>query len=79
MPVLLIQGTTDLEVSADNGLKLNKAKANAILKVIRGMNYVLKDAPADKDANLATYKNPDLPLNKEMVQDIVDFINGVKD
>jgi fermentation-respiration switch protein FrsA (DUF1100 family) len=79
MPVLLIQGTTDLEVSADNGLKLNKAKTNAILKIIRGMNYVLKDAPADKDANLATYKNPDLPLNKEMVQDIVDFINGVKD
>jgi pimeloyl-ACP methyl ester carboxylesterase len=78
IPVLLIQGTTDLEVSVDNGEKLNKAKTNAILKIIRGMNYVLKDAPIDKEQNLATYKNPDLPLNKEMVQDSVDFINGVK-
>jgi len=79
MPVLLIQGTNDLQVGVDNGLKLKaSAKSSAIYLIIRGMNYVLKDAPADKAPNLATYKQPDLPLNTEMVGDIIDFIQKLK-
>jgi len=78
MPILLIQGTTDLQVTVDNGQKLRSAKSSANLMLIRGMNYVLKTAPADKEANLATYKQPDLPLNTEMVTDIVDFIEKLK-
>ena len=78
MPILLIQGTTDLQVTVDNGQKLKSAKSNAYLMIIRGMNYVLKTAPADKEPNLATYKQPDLPLNTEMVTDIVDFIQKLK-
>jgi hypothetical protein len=42
------------------------------------MNYVLKDAPADKEPNLATYTKPDLPLKPELVTGVVNFINGVK-
>jgi pimeloyl-ACP methyl ester carboxylesterase len=78
MPILLIQGTTDLQVTPDNGQKLKSAKSSAILMPIRGMNYVLKTAPSDKEPNLATYKQPDLPLNAEMVADIVDFIQKLK-
>lgn len=78
MPILLIQGTTDLQVTPDNGQKLKSAKSSAILMPIRGMNYVLKTAPSDKEQNLATYKQPDLPLNTEMVTDIVDFIEKLK-
>ena len=78
MPILLIQGTTDLQVTPDNGQKLKNAKSSAILMPIRGMNYVLKTSPSDKEPNLATYKQPDLPLNAEMVADIVDFIQKLK-
>lgn len=78
IPILIIQGTNDLEVSVDNGENLKRAKTNANIVVVRGMNYVLKDAPADKDPNLATYKNPGLPLNAEMVGAIVDFIKTGK-
>jgi len=78
MPILLIQGTTDLQITVDNGLKLKSAKSSANLMLIRGMNYVLKPAPSDKELNLATYKQPDLPLNTEMVADIVDFIQKLK-
>jgi pimeloyl-ACP methyl ester carboxylesterase len=78
MPILLIQGTTDLQVPVDNGQKLKSAKSSANLMLIRGMNYVLKTAPSDKEPNLATYKQPDLPLNTEMVTDIVDFIQKLK-
>jgi uncharacterized protein len=78
MPVLIIQGTTDLEVGVGNGAKLKAGKSNAIYTIIRGMNFVLKDAPDDKEKNLATYKDPNLPLNPEMVKDVVDFIQGLK-
>jgi pimeloyl-ACP methyl ester carboxylesterase len=77
MPILLIQGTTDLLVPVTEGQKLKNAKSNATLALIRGMNYVLKDAPQDKDPNLATYQNPTLPLNQEMVTTVVTFINGL--
>jgi len=77
-PVLLIQGTTDLSVATDNGERLKKAKSDANLLVIKGMNHLLKDAPADEELNMATYSNPDLPLNAAMVTGIVDFINKVK-
>jgi len=78
MPMLIIQGTTDLDVSIEQAQKLKSAKSSATLVVIRGMNYVLKDAPPDKDANLATYTKPDLPLNQELVTTIVDFIKELK-
>jgi len=74
MPILIIQGTTDLQVSVDNAEKLKNAKSSATLDIIHGMNHILKDAPADKDQNMATYKDPNLPLDTQMVTDIIDFI-----
>jgi pimeloyl-ACP methyl ester carboxylesterase len=73
-PILIIQGSTDLEVDPTSAERLKKSKTNT-LAIIPGMNYVLKEAPADKDKNMATYTNPDLPLKPELVTTIVDFIN----
>jgi hypothetical protein len=44
------------------------------MELIRGMNHVLKEAPADRAANIATYSNPDLPLAPRRVDVIEDFI-----
>jgi fermentation-respiration switch protein FrsA (DUF1100 family) len=77
MPVLIIQGTTDLQITVADAEKLKKAKSDATLDIIPGMNHVLKDAPADKEQNLATYNKPDLPLKPELMKDIVGFINKV--
>jgi pimeloyl-ACP methyl ester carboxylesterase len=74
MPILIIQGTNDVQVTVDNAQKLKSAKSSANLMLIRGMNHILKDAPADREKNIATYKDPNLPLNTEMVTGIVDFI-----
>ncbi|WP_461451046.1 serine aminopeptidase domain-containing protein [Mucilaginibacter sp.] len=78
IPILIVQGSNDLKVSIDNGQKLKNAKGSADYMLIRGMNYVLKDAPIDKEQNLATYKNPELPLSAEMVITVVDFIQKLK-
>ena len=71
---LIIQGTTDLQVPVSEAQLLAKAKPDAKLLVIEGMNHVLKNAPADPQQNFATYANPDLPLAKELVPAIVQFV-----
>jgi pimeloyl-ACP methyl ester carboxylesterase len=78
MPVMIINGTTDLQVPVDNAEKLKKAKSDAVLLIINGMNHILKEAPADPDQNMATFNKPDLPLKPELVTGIVDFINKLK-
>jgi len=78
MPVLIVQGTTDLQVTVADGEKLKKAKSSSAYLLVRGMNHVLKEAPADRDKNMATYNQPDLPLKPELVSGILDFIHGLK-
>jgi len=77
VPVMIVQGTTDLQVTVDNADKLRKGKSDATVVIIPGMNHVLKEAPADRDPNLATYNKPDLPLKAELVPAIVKFVNGI--
>ena len=78
VPVLIINGTTDLTVPVSNADLLKKAKSEAELLVIKNMNHVLKDAPADEEQNMATYADPNLPLKAEFLTGMVDFINKVK-
>jgi pimeloyl-ACP methyl ester carboxylesterase len=77
-PILIIQGTTDLLIPVENGAKLKKAKSDAVYLEIKGMNHILKDAPADEEQNYATYTNPNLPLKPELVKGIVDFVDKLK-
>ena len=76
-PVLIIQGTTDLQVQVKEAQRLAQSQPNAKLEIINGMNHVLKPAPAEPQANLATYSNPDLPLADELLEKIVSFLNGL--
>ena len=78
IPILIVQGTTDIQVTIGDAEKLKKAKSDATLLIIPGMNHVLKEAPADRAGNLETYKDPNLPLKPEFVTGIVGFINKLK-
>ena len=78
VPVLIIQGSTDLQVTPDNGEKLKKAKSDATFLLVKGMNHILKDAPADEEQNAATFTKPDLPLSAAVVPGIVDFVSKIK-
>jgi hypothetical protein len=76
VPMLIVQGTTDVQISVGDADKLKKAKSEATQITISGMNHILKEAPADKDQNMATYTQPNLPLKAELIPDLVKFING---
>jgi len=74
MPVLIIQGTTDLQVTVDDGRLLSNANPKAKLLIIERMNHVLKESDANAQQNMATYRNPALPLKPELVNAIVEFV-----
>ncbi|MEX8547843.1 MAG: alpha/beta fold hydrolase [Mucilaginibacter sp.] len=78
IPVLIVQGTTDIQVSVADAQNLKKAKPDATLVLVEGMNHVLKQAPADRAKNLETYNNPDLPVDAKLVDAVVSFINQLK-
>lgn len=74
-PVLIVQGTSDLQVSVADGERLKAAAPNAELALLANVNHVLKWAPAeDRGANIASYANPDLPLAEGVAETIVEFI-----
>jgi uncharacterized protein len=73
MPVVILQGTTDIQVSVDDAKLLAKADPAAKLVLIEGMNHVLKEVPAAMDKQVPSYSDPSLPL----VSRVVDEIAGV--
>lgn len=76
IPVLIVQGTTDLQVGMIDANHLAAANPRAKLVVIEGMNHVLKAAPADRALNLKTYSDPALPLDSQVVSAIADFLHA---
>ena len=76
IPVLIVQGTTDIQVSRDDANRLAKALPKAKLIIIEGMNHIMKSAPSDRQMNILTYTQPDLALKKELINSISAFIYG---
>jgi pimeloyl-ACP methyl ester carboxylesterase len=58
MPVLIVQGTTDLQVSVQDAMILSKAKPAAKLCIVEGMNHVLKNFSGDKEKQMRSYIDP---------------------
>ena len=74
VPILIIQGDADLQVTAQDAIMLSESKPSATLLFLENMNHVLKVSEADIQKNLGTYKNPDLPLKPGLVNVIVSFV-----
>jgi uncharacterized protein len=76
IPSLIIQGKHDLQVPMDEAKILHEAKPEAGFVIFEKMNHVLKDTPAERNANLATYSQPELPLSSGLVEAIVNFVKS---
>lgn len=73
-PMMVGQGSTDIQTTVVDARALAAAQPDARLVVWDGVNHLLKVAPADRAANIATYSNPDLPLAPGVVGDVAGFI-----
>lgn len=76
VPVLILQGTTDIQVGVAEAEALKEARPEAELVVIEGMDHVLKAAPVDPANPLASYSDPTLPVVPELIERIGRFIRG---
>ena len=76
LPVLILQGTNDLQIDIQDAKLLKKAYPEARLEVIDGMNHVMKIVPdANRTANFASYSDPTLPLAEKLIPIISAFIS----
>lgn len=73
-PVLVINGSNDIQVDEKEARILHEAAKDSKLVIIEGMNHVLKDAPKERNANIAVYSEKDKPLSEGLVKSIVDFV-----
>ena len=77
-PALIVQGEKDLQVDILEAETLAKSLPNRNFVLIKDMNHVFKTISGDIQENLASYTNPDLPVNTELIENIVEFINEQK-
>ncbi len=73
-PVLIIQGTTDIQVSVDDARALAAARPDATLEIVEGMNHVLKMVDADEKKQKLSYGDPALPIASRVVETISGFV-----
>ena len=69
-PILIIQGTTDIQIPVNEAEILASANSNSQLVIIEGMNHILKEAEAHRLLNLQTYGDPNLELKQGLIESI---------
>jgi len=75
IPALIINGTSDLQVSEQEAFLLKKNTPNAEFSLILNMNHVLKIIEEKGLANGKSYNDPNLPVSEELLEKITEFID----
>ncbi len=74
VPLLLLYGSTDIQIDIADGERLLAAGTTASLKIIEGMNHVLKMVGPDTNEQIESYSDPELPIADELVSEIDAFV-----
>ena len=78
-PVLIVQGTRDLQVPVTDAQRLAATDPRAALVLVEGATHVLKHvATDDRAANIATYSDASLPLAPEVVTAVAAAVTGAR-
>lgn len=80
MPMLIVSGGRDIQVSLANGKRIHEAQPAAEHVVFENMTHVLKDADtSDRVMQLmSVYTNANQPLTEGVAVKIAEFINNIK-
>jgi alpha-beta hydrolase superfamily lysophospholipase len=76
-PALIVHAGRDLQVSAADFDALRAARNDAQTLVLAEANHTLKTSPADREGNLALYRNPAASLDPGLMPRLVGFIRSV--
>ncbi|WP_339837994.1 alpha/beta hydrolase [uncultured Flavobacterium sp.] len=76
IPILIINGTKDIQVAESEAKLLHEANPKSELKIIDKMNHIFKEINEDEE-NIKSYSNPDLPIMNELSETINSFIKSL--
>ncbi|MEQ3655122.1 MAG: alpha/beta fold hydrolase [Dokdonia sp.] len=76
VPTLIISGTKDLQVAVSEAQLLKKAKPDAELILIEGMNHVLVFIEGDDLENSKSYNQTSRSLSPELLTQLSSFLKG---
>ncbi|MCP4054979.1 MAG: alpha/beta hydrolase [Mesoflavibacter sp.] len=74
IPILVINGTKDLQVSENEAKLLKEANKDATLKIIENMNHVLVTIEGDDLENSKSYAETQRPIAEGLIDTITNFI-----
>lgn len=78
MPILIVNGTKDLQVSVSEAETLQKGNSNAKIAIIENMNHVLTEIAGDELENSKSYNEPYRKISPELIERISTFILSEK-
>ncbi len=79
IPVLIINGTRDLQIHEKQAEMLHKAAKNSEFVLLEDMNHVFREIKAEeKDLNFASYNNAEKLLHPELIPVLNDFIKNLE-
>lgn len=74
IPILLINGTKDLQVPVEEAEMLQQAQPSSELILIENMNHVLFEIRGDELENAKSYNESQRPISKKLIESITNFI-----
>lgn len=74
VPLLVAQGTTDIQATRADADRLAAAGPGTRLLMVEGMNHVLKLVGGPPAAQLPSYSDPTLPISPLLVDGIATFV-----
>ena len=78
VPVLIVNGDIDFQVTPDNADALAKAQPRSRKTIIEGMTHTLKKASGPtRTEQIAAYTDDTLPVAPELVAAVTGFIEGL--
>ncbi len=74
-PLLVVQGTHDVQTLEDDARAIAAGNPGATLKLIPGMNHVLKQSPAGRLEQTAVYSDSTIAIDPTLVEAISSFVS----
>lgn len=77
IPVLVLNGTEDLQVSEEEAEKLKESLPGARIVILENMNHVFREIAGDDLENSKSYNEPRRPLHPDLVPTLENFIHSL--
>ncbi|QED37642.1 lysophospholipase [Antarcticibacterium arcticum] len=78
IPVLIVNGSFDLQVDVTDARLLQNAAAGSQLVIPEKMNHIFRKIEGESLENTKAYNEPGRPLHPELIPSLVDFINSIE-